>query len=502
MSTVYRVWLELSAGVFTDVTADVITSGRSISGKRGSSQGGPTDLTADIGTLEFWLRNDAQHGKPQGYYSPYHASVRVGFKRGIGVKLFADTTIMWRGTIRKISPTSGPNNEQQTYCYATDVVEDLADTNVKSLSPQIGKTEVELMQAVIAAIPANAQPSATSYDAALDTYDYAFYETGGNAPSAMSLLDTITQNDRGRLFVSADGTLTYLNRHTLSQRTSSFTMNNLFQDIVVADGLDNTFNRIQITQHPKRPTSAGLAAAPTIALFSDTSAVAIQPGQTVTLWADYRDPNNTQKLLGAASVVTPLVATTDYVANSAADGSGSNLTANVSAAGTVGFSASVMFVFTNSGAQVAYLTLRQIRGKAIYDDAPITVESYTTKDYGDRLLPLDLKYLSSASVAQDMAAFINATNNDPSNQAREIFIVPSSSATFLTQSTTREIGDVVTASEIVTGLSSATLMIIGMHFEIDSDVARHWWHVVPAFIMAAWIFDKSRFDVDLIFGYA
>ena len=257
--TVYRVWLELSAGVFTDVTADVITGGgRAISGKRGCSQGGPTDLTADIGTLEWWLRNDARPGKPQGYYSPYHASVRAGFKRGIGVKLLADTTPVWRGTIRKISPTSGQFGEQQTYCFASDVVEDFSDTNVKSLAPQVGQTEVQLMQAVIAALPANAQPSATSYNTALDTYDYAFYEMGGDAPSARALLDNVMQNNRGRLFIAGDGTLTYLNRHTLSQKTSSFTLTNSFQGIVVADGLESVYNRIQITQHPKRPTAAGL----------------------------------------------------------------------------------------------------------------------------------------------------------------------------------------------------------------------------------------------------
>ncbi len=124
------------------------------------------------------------------------------------------------------------------------------------------------------------------------------------------------------------------------------------------------------------------------------------------------------------------------------------------------------------------------------------------KDYGDRLLPLDLRYLSNVEVAQDLADLINATFNDPTNQAREIFIMPQSSAAFLTQSLAREIGDVIMASESQTGLSAATLMIIGMHFEI-SDVVRHWWSVTPAFLQTGvWVFDVSRFDVDMKFGYA
>lgn len=506
----YHVWLELAPAFFTDVTDDVIVNeNRKITGQRGISIGTPVSLLADVGTMEFWLRNDSRNGHASGYYSPYNAACRAGFARGIGVKLIAvidpsgaaTQVPMWRGKVRKISPISGPNNALQTYCYCSDVMEDLTDTNVKSLSPQIGKTEVELFQAIFAAMPSDARPIAVSYDTALDTYDYSFYEFGGNAPSAKALLDTVLQNCRGRGFVAADGTWTSVNRHSLSMAASSYSMVGTFQDITVEDGLDNTFNRVQITQHPKRPTAAQLPTAPIIALFSDTSPVAIEPGQTVTLWASYRDPNNTVKLLGAASVVTPLVATTDYVANAASDGSGANLTANISPAGTVGFAADVMFVFTNNAAQVAYLTLRQIRGKGLYDDSPITVQSYTPMAYGDRLLPIDLKYLSSVNIAQDMADFINASFNDPSNQARQIFIMPESSAEKLTQSTSREIGNIVTVTEVVTGLSLATLMILGIRFDIG-ETPRHWWNVIPSLVQAMWIFDSSRFDIDLIFGYA
>lgn len=510
-NVVYHVWLELSAGVFTDVTADVITSGRSISGKRGNGRGGPTDLMADIGTLEFWLRNDDENSAhTRGYYSPYHASVRTGFKRGIGVKVIAVTLdhashSVWRGKIRKILPTSGRNNDQQTYCYASDAQEDFADTNVKSLAPQVGQNEVTLIQQVIAAMPVDARPSSTSYDTPVDVYDYAFYDFGGGTPSVLTLLNTLIQNNRGRLFVAADGALTYANRHTLSRRSSALTLDNTFQNIEIADGLDNAFNRVQIVQHPKRPTALGLSTAPVSVLFSDSSPIAIQPGQTVTLWADYRDPNNTQKLLGAASTVTPLVPTLDYIANTAADGTGATPSpTSIDTTGTTGFSFSVKFVFTNTVSSVLYIVYRQIRGQAIYDDAPITVESYTPMDYGDRLLSLDLKYLSNTEVAQDLAKFIDATYNDPSNQAREIYIVPNSSAVHLTQSLTREIGDIVTASEAQTGLSSAKLMIIGMRFDITSDVVRHWWVTAPAYFqpVGLWVFDSSRFDVDMKFGYA
>ncbi len=505
---IYRVYITLPPFGPTDITNDVITSGgRAISWKRGSSSGGPKNLMADIGTMEFWLRNDARPGKPKGYYSPYHAACLPGFTRGITVELIAVTTSgtpypLWKGTIRKISPLSGQYGMQQTYCYASDAMDDFADSNAKTLTAQIGKTEVELLQAVIATLPISAQPTATSYGTALDVYDYAFYDMGGKPPSVRSLLDQIMQNARGRLFIAGDGTLTYVNRHSLSSRTSAFTFNNTFQDIVVADDLQDVFNRVQITQHPKRPTAAGLAAAPTVALFSDTSPIAIEQDQTLTLWADYRDATNTQKLLGAASVVTPLVATTDYTANASADGSGSNMTSTLDASATVGFASSVKFVFTNNAQSTAYITFRQIRGKGLYDDAPITVESYTPKDYGDRLLELDLKFISDSGTAQDLADFINASFNDPSNQAREIRIVPFQSSALLTQSLTREIGDILTASEVQTGLSDATLMIVGMHSEITSDVVQHWWTVIPQLVQQAWIFDQSRFDVDLIFGYA
>lgn len=70
--TIYRIYHELVPNEWTDVTADVITGGRSISYKRGNMSGGPTDLVSDIGTLEYWLRNDDENSvNTRSYYSPY-----------------------------------------------------------------------------------------------------------------------------------------------------------------------------------------------------------------------------------------------------------------------------------------------------------------------------------------------------------------------------------------------------------------------------------------------
>ena len=76
------------------------------------------------------------------------------------------------------------------------------------------------------------------------------------------------------------------------------------------------------------------------------------------------------------------------------------------------------FVITNGHtAAPAYLVdaagtpLLQLRGRAIYDQAPVTVESYIAQPYGDRLLTIDLKYQDDAEVAQNLVDFLQPLYN-------------------------------------------------------------------------------------------
>jgi uncharacterized protein YcfJ len=291
----------------------------------------------------------------------------------------------------------------------------------------------------------------------------------------------------GWLYPKMDGTLRYENRHTRALKTSQFTFTELLHDDVeVPSDLQNVYNRVRVTIHPR---TIDAAATTVIALATDVPA--ISPGQTQTFWDTYRDPINSLKLIGGTAFAA-LVAGTDYIGNSTADGTGTNLTSSLSVVKTT-FAASVKFDITNNhpSAQV-YVTKRQLRGKGIYDSGPVTFESYTAKNYGDRPLTIDLAYQSDPTIAQAFADYIVGVYSAQGNQANALLLNPQRSDALLTQALTREIGDVITESETMTGLVSVPLVIVGIEMTIEpGQILMVRYIVAYAGTTNAFIFDDS-----------
>lgn len=491
-----RIEAQFSVGVWTSFGNDVLAD-RRVRWNRGMVGNTPLDRIASIGSLEFTLRNDkGVSGGVAGYYSPNHASCRTGFTFGIPVRLIANDgsgdQTLWRGKLRTILPTPGKELASSTLCTARDPIGDLAEATVREISPQVSQTEVALLQAIVAALPTDAQPPATSYDTALDTYPYAFDDLGNGAKALDAAIRVVT-SAQGLYYSKADGTVRYDNRHTISVKSSSVTLSEaqILADngLVVPSSLANVYNRVRVTIHPKTTAAATV-------LFSLSGAQAIGPGHTVTIWGDYFDPTNTLKLIGGTSVTTPIVATTDYLGNSQADGLGSDLTASLSIV-TSAFASSVKFAVTNTTtAQTIYLTTLQVRGTAIYDNAPQTFESFTAQTYGDRPLDVDLPYQSDGLVAQDLADYLKAQYLMLGDQADEVSFDPQVSATLMTQALTREIGDVITLTETQTGLSSVQALIVGIQGEASAGAwLRHRFLLAPQAVGSTFIFDDSVYGV-------
>src|SRR5207253_669228 len=97
--------------------------------------------------------------------------------------------------------------------------------------------------------------------------------------------------------------------------------------------------------------------------------------------------------------VTPLLAGTDYTANSLADGTGVNLTGSVTVAVSPYASWANFIVSNTHPTATAYVTVK-LRGRGIRDNAQISVESYTVQSYGDQPFTFDLRYQNDPNIAQ------------------------------------------------------------------------------------------------------
>jgi hypothetical protein len=498
----WRVEMEFSLGVWTNIRLDVVAE-EPIRWNRGNSANGPKDRMAQPGLFEFSLRNDAGNlWKKQGAYSLGHANCLSGFTYGIHVRVVAtyaavDYTL-WRGRLRTIDPDPGLYRNQRTHCTAQDAVADLVETKVRGIAPQVNQTEDQLLTAALAGVSADAQPTATSFDAGLDVVPFAFDNIADGIVAWSAITDAVV-SALGWCYVKGDGTLVYENRHTRALKASAHTFNGDVDGdaISVPNSLAGVYNRVRVTYHPKTVDSAA-----TTVLYAATSPSAVAPGQPVTVWGTYRDPANTVKLVGGTSLVDGVLTTADYTANSASDGSGVDLSASVTVTAT-GYASSVKFVITNSAMQVAYVT-PQIRGKGIYDNAPQTVESFVAESYGDRPVDLDLPFQNSGTIAQDMADYIRNVY-DTRRTLNAFAFKANKSPRLMQQALTREIGDVITVSESVTGTSSVKAAIHGVQMAVTGGV---WlgvrWALVPQDDTPVFVLDDAVLGVldTGVLGYA
>jgi hypothetical protein len=500
-----------AAGFWTDVLADLdATNGLSL--KFGINGNGPKDRIADVGPLTFVLNNSAGNSaQTQGYYSPVRtATVRPGFTRGILARVvftYAGTDYpRFIGKITSIDPEPGRYKSQLTRVQVHDLVDDLLETDLRNVTTQIAQTEAQLLSTLFSSLPVTSQPLAVHTDTGLDTSPFAFDNIGAGI-KAVSPAGDIIMSSIGYLHFGPTGVARYENRQARQLKTSSASFLDSMIDLLLPTTLDGVFNHIRATYHPKAvdATATTVLYSLPVASSAQPSATSIAAGDTIDVWGDYFNPTNVQQRIGGTAQVAP-VATTDYLANAAADGSGANKTANVTVVATF-FASTVKFTITNSDVATVYITKLQCRGKGLYDNSPVTVESVSTQPYGDRPESIDMPYQSDFNTAQGLSDYLLSQFQALDSQIVSLTFRPNTSAAFMLAALSAQIGDRITITETQTGISMADVFIQS----IQIDVKKGPWLTCTfglsanTYFSQVWVMDDpvlSIADTSTIFGFA
>ena len=162
------------------------------------------------------------------------------------------------------------------------------------------------------------------------------------------------------------------------------------------------------------------------------------------------------------------MAGTDYVAKEFSDGTGTTLTGNLTVTANK-YTTATQWQIQNTGTLDAYLGgtagTWQIRGTGIFDDGEQTVESRSTQAYGERILTLDLPYQADRHVAYGIAQLVREQRENPTTIPREVEFIANRSSTLMSLALTAEVGDMITVSNTMTGVSSAMCQIQRIEFE-------------------------------------
>lgn len=476
---------------WTDVTGDVRTQDLLVC-EYGIVGNTPTDRIASTGRLSFSLDNSQANSEATiGLYSLLNANHRAGLDLNIPVRLVLSAPgvpeyYKFLGRLDVAPADPGVWAERIVYCAAVDLMDDWASTDEPDLETQAGKRSDELLTALLDAMATDQQPSARTIETGLGTYPYALDGGTGQRLSIRERMNQIVLSEYGKAFLSGDtdlgGRFVFQNRHHAPLRPAVlFRLDNDMTGLELETSRAKVFRSVQVTVHPTND----VAIAATVVLYELKSAqIYIAPGDTNdTLFGPYRDPDTNDQIGGTD--IEALVPGTDYVFNTKADGTGSDLTGafTVTASAT---GSGVRWTIVNTGGVGAFVRTLQLRGKPIQRNT-LLIETLVAGGYGRQVLQIEMPYQDNANVGADLASYLASVLSTPGASVTSVRFLANKSAAHMAAAIQLEPGDRIALSETVTGLTNEEFIINGVRLELqtpnllwctwtlEASTATHYW---------------------------
>jgi hypothetical protein len=353
--------------------------------------------TIGTGTLVITLRNADGRFDAWNTASPIYPNVNYGKDIKVRVKDLATGIIYprFRGTITNIVPM-GYGEDAKVQLYASDGLEFLRNYPGR-VDVQQNTTPDVAIGLILDAVQWHAKWG-RSLDVSSDALRY-WWASGNRI--AMTEIEDLAQSFVGYFFVTAEGQARFVKRSSVSDAVASYEQGSLLKDIGNPQPYELLRNVVRLKVHPLILASTGVI----WQLVGNTPSVAPGAANALQLFANYTY-NNVN--VSAINVITP-VATTDFLVNTLADGSGTNLTGSCTVTKT-DFGDTAKLVITNNSGSNGYITFLQIRGDAIYEPntSDVTYPGDLSTVRSPRELVIDQPWQQDVNVAVDIANVLGA----------------------------------------------------------------------------------------------
>ncbi len=438
-----------SAEAADDITDDVLT----LKWRLGLAR--PYDVTAAPTRGEIVLENSAGTYSPERTTTTLAPGTRLMIRADDGggmVRLFSG----WISSV-EVEPGQFSGRRVTLHLHGPERILDEARVLISLLlnASPTGILNTIFLREPLDRLNTQFQQSSTSFAYAGDTW--------ADGIRAATAIEQVMTAERGRFYSQRDGTLTFLERG-YTYGSSQHTFDDAFEDVAYVYGV-GLVNEVRVLVRPRSLGTAGST------LWTLQTAQAIPAGECRTLLARFRDSNSAS--IGATSLVTP-VATTDYTANSTNDGSGTDVTADVSITIVDGGSASAAYLqICNTGTATAYLQPgTRLRGRPLFQEDTLLIEQRDDASidaYGLYSLTFNLPYFVTVAEAEALADAILTARKTPRGTVEALHL---SHRVGLSQALSRTLFDVITVKEAHTGHDADYLIIAEAH-EVDLGGARH-----------------------------
>ena len=412
MTLAYRVRVDWDGddtfgNTLSDVTYDII---RPVVAWRGREYASQSYGRSVAGRLQVTLQNANQRYTNLSQLSALRGLVLP--RRKVEFAARADTadpwTPLWTGYIEDVEPVER-RSADEVIIYAVGILSELTERLIGTrMETDIRCDAAARIILENAGIPADAIGT-------LDAPRVIPRWWAGHRP-AIEALREIEETEGGALFEDADGRIRMDRAYAriIGQRRHEraiFSDNRAVGSIDIIEPAtfrDPSQDIANIVRVRVRRYTAG---AETV-LWDLSEPVLLNAGTDITLIALYTE--------GVAAWTVPLVTSTDYVANTMADGSGTDRTDDVTLVATA-LGAELEITLTNGHATDAlYVTALQARGQPLAIGQPdIVLEKHDVSiaKYGDRDYLAASSYLGTIADARDYARYILSQWSEPQRRA-------------------------------------------------------------------------------------
>lgn len=339
-----------------------------------------------VATVDIEDANDTYH--PRNSSSPLYGAVLPGRPMRVAAQYGGDEYRLFTGYLQRIVPRG-------RHVVRMELQDRLGVLKENSVS--IGVVENKYTGEVVSMYLDSAGVDA---DRVIDTgntiVQYAYI--GGRFGEVLA---DLCKAEYGRLYVDKQGVIRYEERSKRFKKTlPEWTIEpQMILDISPPTGWDWVRNKVEVTAAPVEFRSPG-------ALWETLSRLAVEAGESVTLWADYRDPATLQPCGGESVSVT-------YDANTAEDGGGADISADVDVAITA-FGTRAKATVTNNSTEKAYVHLSLVGTPVIQQNVSYLARDADSEElYGQRELRIKSRALQQFYTARGMAKFILSQRKDP-----------------------------------------------------------------------------------------
>jgi hypothetical protein len=416
--------------------------------------------------------------------------------------------------IRDVRPTGGTKGKRQTQIRGEGFLGRASKVPV-DVPIQLDKTADQIIDACLSAgglyppgfsgywllgIPSQSElgestrlGSTANYstlDTGISTFPYAM-DNNEEGSSLYAALRLVAESEMGKVFIDRDGTVVFWNRHHLTKTTELYeSFSDTMFELKYAYG-DGIVNDVTIEHNPRELDETGT---PTLATVD--KAIKVKAGETKTVSLRYEDGSNNR--ISTTDPVTP-VATTDYTAHVADDGTGTDLTGSFTITPTYA-AQSVKWAVENGSASDGYLDAgsKQRGNNKLTDFGRVKIEKEdqtSIGDYGRRAKRIRAKLLEDSTFAEGAAQWILELRKDARGDAQDVQHTPLRSETLITAGLGRQIGERINIGETQTGLS-ADFFIVNEHHSLRSGGKDYKvsWGLEPASAALFWRLGDSGYS--------